>query len=101
LCAVYGYPGYVQFRRLGHVDIATLDLTQESFARVLEKPVVAAANRTHGRFRAFLRADCIFFPHDCHDQEGAENRGGARPLLSIDARGAGGQRPDRANRRDG
>ena len=32
------------------------DLTQEFFARLLEKNVIAAASRERGRFRAFLLA---------------------------------------------
>ena len=51
LCGAYWYPIYALVRRLGHDEADALDLTQEYFARLLEKPVLAAADRTWGRFR--------------------------------------------------
>ncbi len=78
-------------RRRGHHEADALDLTQEYFARLLEKPVLAAADRDRGRFRDFLRADCGFFLNGRRDRDRAQKRGGARPLLSIDARDAEGR----------
>ena len=89
LCAAYWYPIYAMIRRLGHAD--ALDLTQGYFARLLEKPVIAAADPARGRFRAFLRADCRFYLGDCRDRQRAEKRGGGRSSLSIDARDAEGR----------
>ena len=89
LCAAYWYPIYAMIRRLGHAD--ALDLTQGYFARLLEKPVIAAADPARGRFRAFLRADCRFYLSDCRDRQRAEKRGGGRSSLSIDARDAEGR----------
>jgi hypothetical protein len=37
LCAAYCYPIYALVRRLGHSETDALDLTQEYFARLLEK----------------------------------------------------------------
>ena len=37
LCAAYWYPIYALVRRLGHGEADALDLTQEYFARLLEK----------------------------------------------------------------
>jgi DNA-directed RNA polymerase specialized sigma24 family protein len=91
LCEVYWYPIYALVRRLGHDESDALDLTQEYFARLLEKPVLAAADRARGRFRAFLLADCGFFLNGCRDRAGARKRGGGRRLLSIDARDAEGR----------
>ena len=91
LCAAYWYPIYALVRRLGHGEADALDLTQDYFARLLEEPVLAAADRTRGRFRAFLRADCRFFLAGLRDRERAEKRGGGRPPLSIDARDAEGR----------
>jgi RNA polymerase sigma-70 factor (ECF subfamily) len=90
-CAAYWYPVYALVRRLGHGEADALDLTQGYFTRLLEKPVLAAADRTRGRFRAFLRADCGFFLKDHRDRGCAEKRGGGRPSLSIDARDAEGR----------
>ena len=43
LCAAYWYPIYAMIRRMGYAD--ALDLTQGYFARLLEKPVIAAGLR--------------------------------------------------------
>jgi DNA-directed RNA polymerase specialized sigma24 family protein len=91
LCAAYWYPIYALVRRLGHGEADALDLTQEYFARLLEKPVLAAADPTRGRFRAFLRTDCGFFLNGCRDREQAQKRGGGHRSLSIDARDAEGR----------
>lgn len=52
LCAVYWYPIYALIRRKGSEADAALDLTQDYFARLLEKGTVAAADPVKGRFRA-------------------------------------------------
>jgi RNA polymerase sigma-70 factor (ECF subfamily) len=76
---------------MGHGEPDALDLTQEYFARLVEKPVLAAADPGHGRFRAFLRDDCGYFLAGRCDREHAPKRGGDRPTLSIDARDAEGR----------
>lgn len=91
LCAAYWYPIYALVRRLGNSETDALDLTQEYFARLLEKPLLAAADQSRGRFRAFLRADCGFFLKDQRDRAQALKRGGRRSPLSIDARDAEGR----------
>ena len=91
LCAAYWYPIYALVRRLGHGEVDALDLTQEYFARLLEKPVLAAADPSRGRFRAFLRTDCGFFLNGVRDRALAQKRGGERPPVSIDARDAEGR----------
>jgi RNA polymerase sigma-70 factor (ECF subfamily) len=91
LCESYWYPIYALIRRLGHPESDALDLAQEYFARLLEKPVLSGADRTKGRFRAFLRADCRFFLNGCHDRARAQKRGGGCLPRSIDARDAEGR----------
>jgi len=91
LCGAYWYPVYALIRRKGCEAEAALDLTQDYFARLLEKGTVAAADPVKGRFRAFLLADCSFFLVDRRDRDRALRRGGGRPVLSIDARGAEGR----------
>jgi RNA polymerase sigma-70 factor (ECF subfamily) len=91
LCAAYWYPIYALVRRLGHSEADALDLTQAYFARLLETPVLAAADRTRGRFRAFLRTDCRFFLAGLRDRDRAQKRGGGCLPLSIDARDAEGR----------
>ena len=59
------------------------DLAQDYFTRLLEKPVIAAADQSKGRFRAFLKTDCQHFLIDHHRRQ----RVRARVLkpVSIDA----------------
>jgi RNA polymerase sigma-70 factor (ECF subfamily) len=54
LCETYWFPLYAYVRRRGHNVSEAQDLTQEFFARLLEKNYVAAADPERGRFRAFL-----------------------------------------------
>jgi RNA polymerase sigma-70 factor (ECF subfamily) len=91
LCAAYWFPLYAFVRRKGHGTEAALDLTQEYFARLLERGTIAAADATRGRFRTFLLADCTRFLADRRAHDGAAKRGGGVPPLSIDARDAEGR----------
>jgi RNA polymerase sigma-70 factor (ECF subfamily) len=91
LCAAYWYPLYAFIRRKGHGADETLDLTQEYFARLLEKGTVAAADPGKGRFRAFLLADCTRFLAHRREHDRAGKRGGGVAPLSIDARDAEGR----------
>jgi DNA-directed RNA polymerase specialized sigma24 family protein len=54
LCRAYWYPLYAYVRRDGHAPHDAQDLTQEFFARLLEKDWLQAAGPEHGRFRTFL-----------------------------------------------
>jgi RNA polymerase sigma-70 factor (ECF subfamily) len=91
LCAAYWYPIYALIRGSGHGEADALDLTQEYFARLLERPVLAAADPVRGRFRSFLRADCGRFLIDARRRARAQRRGGGGAVLSIDARDAEGR----------
>lgn len=91
LCRDYWYPVYAFVRRKGHNPDAAADLTQEYFARLLENGVLAKADRTKGRFRAFLRTDCGFFLADQEDRARAIKRGGRARVLSIDRHDAEGR----------
>ena len=75
----YWFPVYALVRRKGHDPDAALDLTQDYFARLLEKPVLAGADRNKGRFRDFLLTDCVHFLANAHDK--------ARPGRSAAAAG--------------
>src|SRR5689334_13019144 len=61
LCQAYWYPIYALIRRQGYDPADAQDLTQDYFARLLEKRVIAAADRRKGRFRTFLQTDCRHF----------------------------------------
>src|SRR5689334_3894324 len=81
LCRSYWFPLYAYIRRRGHDPERSQDLTQDLFARLLEKGVLAAADPARGRFRAFLRAVCADFLSNQLDREKALKRGGGRPVL--------------------
>ena len=83
LCQRYWYPLYAYVRRrVGDVSEAQ-DLTQEFFARLLEKNTLAAASRERGRFRAFLLGAMKNFLANEWDKAKALKRGGGRPPISL------------------
>jgi RNA polymerase sigma-70 factor (ECF subfamily) len=85
LCRTYWYPLYAFVRRRGYDAERAQDLTQEFFARFLEKNDVAAARSERGRFRSFLLASMKHFLANDFDRERALKRGGGRVVLSFDA----------------
>src|SRR3954452_23580278 len=91
LCAAYWYPLYAFIRRQGHDPDRSADLTQEFFARLLEKDDIKAVDRAKGRFRSFLLAACTHFLANERDRARALKRGGDRPPVSIDVRDAEGR----------
>lgn len=54
LCRAYWYPIYAYARRRGLAPADAEDLTQEFFARVLERQTFAELSREGGKFRSFL-----------------------------------------------
>ena len=84
LCSAYWYPLYAYIRRCGHGPEQARDLTQDFFARLLEKGLLAEADPARGRFRSFLRTVCAHFLANRRDHEQAKKRGGGRTVLSID-----------------
>src|ERR1043165_9968295 len=54
LCRTYWYPLYCYVRRRGHSPEDAQDLTQEFFARLLEKNWLNHIKPEGGRFRSFL-----------------------------------------------
>src|SRR5262249_6505622 len=84
LCGSYWYPLYAFIRRQGCSADQSEDLTQEFFARLLEKEFLAAVDREKGKFRSFLLAACKHFLANERDRARAQKRGGGRKLLSLD-----------------
>jgi RNA polymerase sigma-70 factor (ECF subfamily) len=91
LCNAYWYPLYAYIRRRGYDPEQSRDLTQDFFARALERGLLAEADPTRGRFRSFLRAVCVHYLANRHDRENAQKRGGGRAALPIDAADAEGR----------
>lgn len=88
LCRTYWQPIYAFVRRQGHSAHDAQDLTQEFFARLLEKKSLADVDRAKGRFRSFLLASLKHFLANEWDKARAEKRGGGRVLIPIDANAA-------------
>src|SRR5215471_15739672 len=77
LCEKYWYPLYAYIRRRGYPAEQAQDLTQEFFARVLEKHYIERADRNKGRFRTFLLSSLTCFLSDEMDRRQALKRGGS------------------------
>lgn len=88
LCRTYWYPLYAFVRRKGYDPHDAEDLTQEFFARLLEKNYVAQADRERGRFRTFLLAALTHFLADEWDKARRLKRGGGQKMISFDAASA-------------
>jgi RNA polymerase sigma factor (sigma-70 family) len=84
LCRTYWYPLYAYVRRQGHSPPDAQDLTQEFFARLLQKDYLKAAAREKGRFRTFLIVALKRFLANEWDRLRAQKRGGGQPMLSLD-----------------
>jgi RNA polymerase sigma factor (sigma-70 family) len=84
LCSAYRYPVYAFIRRLGNPPDEAQDLTQDFFARFLEKRHVTSADPSRGRFRSFLLTAAKRFLIDQADRRSAEKRGGRTQFLTLD-----------------
>jgi RNA polymerase sigma factor (sigma-70 family) len=83
LCRTYWYPLYAYARRRGHSVEDAQDLTQEFFARVLERHWLARADQSKGRFRTFLLTAMERFLANEWDRARALKRGGGRRNVPI------------------
>jgi len=88
LCRTYWQPIYAYVRRQGHGPHDAQDLTQEFFARLLEKNSLADVDRGKGRFRSFLLASLKHFLANEWDKAQAQKRGGGQILIPIDVQSA-------------
>ena len=85
LCRAYWYPLYAFVRASGHGAEEARDLTQEFFARLLEKKWLADADPQRGRFRTFLlTAMKHFLTNEWHHAQAAK-RGGGVESIALDA----------------
>jgi RNA polymerase sigma-70 factor (ECF subfamily) len=82
LCGDYWYPLYAYVRRRGHAAAEAQDLTQEFFARFLEKEYVRQADRQRGRFRTFLLSALNHFLANEWDKRNRVKRGGGYLFVS-------------------
>ena len=84
LCRTYWYPLYAYVRRAGHSPEDAQDLTQEFFARLLEKKYLQFADPDRGRFRSFLLKSLQHFLVNEWVRGQAQKRGGGQKIFSLD-----------------
>ena len=83
LCRTYWFPLYAYVRRRGQSVEDAQDLTQEFFARVLERHWLARADQAKGRFRTFLLTAMERFLANEWDKARALKRGGGQRTVPI------------------
>ena len=84
LCRAYWYPLYAYVRRQGRTPHDAQDLTQEFFARLLQKDYLQSVDREKGRFRTFLLVALKRFLANEWDRAQAQKRGGSHTHLPLD-----------------
>jgi RNA polymerase sigma-70 factor (ECF subfamily) len=85
LCTIYWRPVFTYIRRRGYPLHEAQDLTQEFFARLLERNYLGHLQHQDGRFRSFL---LTFVNHTLsaeREKSHAAKRGGGRIPISLDA----------------
>jgi RNA polymerase sigma-70 factor (ECF subfamily) len=83
LCQTYWYPLYAYVRRRGYSPEDAQDLTQDFFARLLERSWVGRADPQKGRFRSFLLTAMNHFLADAWDKTQAQKRGGGCQFVPL------------------
>jgi len=84
LCSAYWYPLYAFIRRRGHVPHGAEDLTQEFFARLLEKRYLEGITAEGGRFRSYLLTMLKHFLANEWQKGRTQKRGGNATIISVD-----------------
>src|ERR1051325_5736402 len=84
LCSAYWYPLYAYTRRRGHNPQEAEDLTQEFFARLLDKRYLAGITVEGSRFRSYLLTMVKHFLAKEWHKVQAQKRGGSKTILSLD-----------------
>lgn len=85
LCRTYWYPLYAFIRRKGRTEEDAKDLTQQFFARLLERKDFQSVDARKGKFRTFLLASLTHFLSNERDYAQAAKRGGGATIISLDA----------------
>lgn len=97
LAAGYWRPVYTYLRlRFGRAPEDAEDLTQEFFAKALDKGWLSAYEPSKGRFRTYLRACLDGFAANEHKAAGRLKRGGGATVFGLDFADAEGDVRERA-----
>jgi RNA polymerase sigma-70 factor (ECF subfamily) len=91
LCVRYWYPIYAFVRRQGHAPHDSQDLTQEFFARLIEKDWLTGVSPERGRFRSWLLASIRHFLANEWNRMRAQKRGAGALVVSLDETDAEGR----------
>ncbi|HEY3860677.1 MAG TPA: ECF-type sigma factor [Verrucomicrobiae bacterium] len=84
LCRTYWPPLYAFIRGKGYHEEDAQDLTQEFFARLLERNEFQVVDSNKGKFRTFLLAALAHFLSNQRDRAAAAKRGGGQFTISLD-----------------
>lgn len=85
LARLYWRPVYAYFRRKwNRGSEEAKDLTQDFFAALCEKDVLARLSPERGRFRSYVMASLDNFVRERHRADSAQKRGGGALRLSLD-----------------
>ena len=85
LCRSYWPPLYAYIRRDGYEVTEAQDLTQEFFARLLQRDFLSHLHHQRGKFRSFLLTFLKHFLSEQRRKAGAQKRGGGHVFTSLDA----------------
>ena len=94
LCKTYWRPVYAFVRRSGHAADDAEDLTQEFFARLVEKNWLTSVTREGGKFRSVLLTAAKHFLANMRERERAQKRGSGQVLFSLDDESKRGALPE-------
>lgn len=84
LCSSYWYPIYAFIRRNGSSPHEAEDLTQEFFARILQRDWLANVHPTGGKFRSFILVCVKNFLSNERDKALAQRRGGGHSPIPLE-----------------
>jgi RNA polymerase sigma-70 factor (ECF subfamily) len=87
-CRWYWYPLYAYVRRRGYDPEQARDLTQEFFAQLLEKRLLARLDPGLGKFRSWLLGVMNHFLAHEWSKATAQKRGGGQRVASLDEQDA-------------
>jgi RNA polymerase sigma factor (sigma-70 family) len=84
LCQAYWYPLYAFIRRRGHGPEEAEDLTQEFFARLVDKNYLMGITVEGGKFRSYMLTVLKHFLTNEWERAQTQKRGGGKNAFSMD-----------------